>query len=144
MMQQTLDGETTDEEFERPDTQIYCRDCDAWILRSQRFDHDDHLLVDRDDIDDLDDSGLELTTSNQSDDEPRIVGGIYDVYLDYKDTYYQQVAAASKDQAQRLAKESIKPSDSPVDSMQLHEDIRKKEDLDENDPRMENVPGWPW
>lgn len=132
MIQQTFSGETTDEEFERPDTQIHCRDCDEWILRSQRFDHDGHLLVDPSEID------------TDPDDEPRIVGGIYDVYIDYNDTYHQQVAAASKDQAQRLAKESIKPSDSPVDSIQLHEDIRKKEDLDENDPRMDDVPGWPW
>lgn len=45
--QRTLDGGIADP-YKRPETLLYCNDCDKYVLRSQRH---DHAVVTRDELD---------------------------------------------------------------------------------------------
>jgi hypothetical protein len=101
--QRTLTGDVAaSEPFTRPTTQIYCRTCDEWLLRSRRAAHDEHNVVDR-----------ERFKADDHETEPRVVGGIFDVRVSYNITYHRRIAAADEQQAQILAKEETQLSDTP-------------------------------
>lgn len=144
--QRTLFGENTDEDYTRPDTFLWCGDCDDWFLRSQRQSHP-HELVDspESESEEEDGGGGNGGGDEDEDDEPREVGGMFTVRRDYNVTYSVSVPAGDEEQAKKLAKEKISVTDdTPIDAHHVHDDVTKTETLTEDDERMEEVPGWPW
>lgn len=132
--QLTFNGETTDEEYERPTTMIHCCDCDEWIFRTRRFEHTDdgHLIVDP----------LEQeppTEERWEEESVAIVGGRYDVTTNYTVEYRQTVIARSKQHAKEIARDNISVDDTPDDCMHVHDEVYRMESITEDDERAEEL-----
>ena len=138
--QLTLEGDTTDAVRTVPSTMMYCASCEDYVLRSRTSEHDDVYDTYGAYVESLDDSVVK-----KSSDEPRVVGGVYEVTVSYSVDYMKRVVAADHNQAEQIAKDSISfADDTPDDAIHLHDDTVKIEDIDEEDDRAEELPGWPW
>jgi len=124
--QQTLTGETADTDtVETPRTLIWCDDCQDYILRSERFDHEHDMMTpinipktmggaDSD----------EDSEEEEEDEEPEEVGSYYDVTLEYNVTYRFSVPAYSEHEAKDIAKDWQLDA-RPADSYHVHTETRE-------------------
>lgn len=147
--QQTLSGDTTDEGYDRPQTFLWCTQCEDWFLRSARYSHPHELVSSKNSESESSDKGGggggDDEDGEDEDEEPREVGGMFTVRKQYNVTFTATVAAGSEEQAESLADDEISiTEDTPVDAHQVHDEVTKTETLTEDDERMEDVPGWPW
>lgn len=153
--QMTLGGEEViDEDVvprARPETFLYCWETDEWVLRTRQYDFPHKLYTspkERDRIESMDTGPLRVNSGHDWEDdenEPREVGGEYDVRLSFSVTYSKTVVASSKDQAEDRARDLLSFSeDAPASADSVHEDVSKVETITEDDDRADDIPGWPW
>lgn len=149
--QYTLTGDEAQHEYTRPDTLMYCPDCDDWLLRRHRHTHE-HDVYESAEAAEKERRREQADGTNHSpspgeeddeDDEPREVGGMFNVTFSYSARHSFRVPAADEEQAKKVAKEKIEWG-TCHDADLMHTDTRKTETLTEDDERMEDVPGWPW
>jgi len=143
--QQTLTGDTTDAEREKPDTLLWCDETNQWVLRSCHYQwpyklYESPEQAQESDSDDSDD--------NEEDDEPMRVGGMYDITLEYSVTYRFRVPAWSEQEAKERAQD-LKLDARPADSYLIHSEDREITEImsdheklpDDYDP-YEGTPLW--
>jgi hypothetical protein len=94
-IQQTLSGDETDCERERPRTFLWCETCEDVVLRSREFDHR-HDLVELGELADDEDA---------EENEPERIGGLYRIELSYSVDYVFHVPAWSEWEAKEIAEE---------------------------------------
>lgn len=148
--QHTLTGDEAQKEYTRPSTMMYCPDCDGWLLRRHRHTHEHDVYESEEAADEARKAEIRGNRTppiqdgeDEEDDEPREVGGMFNVTFSYSARHSFRVPAADEEQAQKLAKEQIEWG-TCHDADLMHTDTRKTETLTEDDDRMEDVPGWPW
>jgi hypothetical protein len=110
--QQTLTGEVADEDDRRrPQTMLWCEDCEEFILRSRQHDHPHDL----EEIADLEDD---------EEDEPERVGSIYEITLSYTVDYRFRIPAWSEHEAKERA-ELLALDATPADKYLVHSKDRE-------------------
>ena len=130
MSQRTLSGDEIDEERQRPSTLLFCPQCDEWILRSRRYDHDHELYDDPTEaFDDDDDSdSVELGTSTDIDSN-EAVGGVYDVELSYTVDFRFQIVASTEHRAEEIADLLVEYPSNCADAHQVHSRTRQRKEI---------------
>lgn len=108
----------------KPDTFLYCGQCDDWILRSRRFDHDHELVTQAD---------LEALADDE--DEPEQVGSMWDITLEYSVTYRFRVPAYNEHTAKERAKD-LKLDARPADAHHLHTETREVTEIMSDNPKV--------
>lgn len=135
-VQQTLTGDTTDAERERPTTLVYCPGCDDRLLRSEfrRHEHADeygHIITELVDADENYDVDLEGDEDIENY-EPERVGAWYDIELSYSVDYRFRVPAWSEHEAEEIAKEWVWDT-SPNEQIHVHTRTDELTELFEDD-----------
>lgn len=126
--QHTLTGEEADERT-RPNTFIYCEECDAHLLLSDRATHEHDLYAGN------------ITTSvsdYEHDDEEETVekvGAWYDITLSYSVDYRFRLPACTEHQAESLAKD-LRIDATPADRHSVHTRRSKVDDIFEDDSQL--------
>lgn len=148
--QQTLTGDTIDADDHdryRPRTYVYCGTCDDWVLRSNRFDHDDtHDVFDPDQrerkwctecnqwFDPIDALAHNPRHDRHLQDEPQQAGNWYTVELVYEARVVVTVPAMNTSDAKRRA--DSKWADDGIQpelTHQLHSDVTKRDEIRADD-----------
>jgi len=111
-VQQTLTGETTEEERVRPDTFWYDPDVDEYVLLTQvdvlnRF---DELFESKEAYESYTEPSKSVVVDEEDeeeDDEPEVVGGEYTVRISYSVEFAFDVTAANETVAEEKARDMI-------------------------------------
>ena len=134
-IQTTLTGEKTAEPRTRPDTMLYCSECEDWILRSRAFDHPHEL-------NNPDASGNVLEQfangddgDGEDEDTVERVGGMYDITLSYSVDYRFRVPAWSEHEAKERAQELMLDA-VPADRQLVHTRDREVSEIMSDDDRL--------
>lgn len=141
MPQQTLTGDKADTDIagvvrSRPETFIWCEECDEYILRSKRFDHPHDFdtgpsafrIVSAGDDD-------EVEVEEEPEPEPERVGSWHDVTLSYSVDYRFRIPAYSEHEAKDRAAD-LKLDAYPADSYQVHDRIREVKEIMSDDDEL--------
>jgi len=122
--QQTLTGEIADTDgVGTPGTLIWCEECQDYILRSDRFDHE-HDMMSPINIPKMMGGADSDEDDEEDDDEAEEVGSYYDVTLEYNVTYRFKVPAYSEHEAKDIAKDWQLDA-RPADSFHVHTETRE-------------------
>lgn len=127
-LQQTLAGgeqlvADVEEIRGRPDTMLWCEDCEEFVLRSRRYEHP-HDLVDLNEEDDEEDE-----------ERPERVGALYDITISVSVDYRFRIPAYSESQAKERAKD-LRFDAKPADSYVVHTDEREVMEIMSTDPKL--------
>lgn len=134
--QQTLDGDALeDHSRERPDTFVYCPDCDEWFFRSLQLVHEHETFDDPTEAYNEDN-----TSSSSSDDEEaetvdldtsidvkadETMGHVFSVELSYSVDFRFDIPACSEHQAKDRAQDLVNIGGNAVDAYQVHSRVNK-------------------
>jgi len=132
-VQQTLTGDQTDDDREKPDTFRWCNHCDEWVLRSRWGPHDDHDWRAQRRAERRDDDSNHIDTDDSIDDEPEEVGQWYTITLSYSVDYRFKVPGTTEYLAKETAKD-LRLDAKPTDSMHVHTEVREGSTIYEDDP----------
>ena len=120
MSQRTLSGDELDDERQRPSTLLFCPQCDEWILRSRRYDHDHELYDDTTEAFDYDvpdtvepDTEIDIETNER-------VGAEYEIELSYNVEFRFNILAATDSRAKEIAEEMVDYPSNCADAFQVH------------------------
>lgn len=133
--QVSLSGAPTDPRSGKPDTLRYCHGCEEYVLRSRFGPHDAHDEAARRAAEG--DGGGDGGDDDGEGDPvvPERVGAWYDIKLSYSVAYRFRVPAATKHQAEEIAKEWELDA-RPADSYHVHTDRREIREILTDDPAL--------
>lgn len=129
--QRTLTGEEADERT-RPDTFVFCDECDDYLPRSEKPTHEHDLYPGSKAVRSGDLRDHEPDDEGEEDDEPEKLGAWYDITLSYSVDYRFRVPACTKQAAKCLAKD-LKFDAKPADSHHVHTRRSKVDGIFEDD-----------
>lgn len=120
--QQTLAGDEADESREKHGTQVYCWECNEWVIRTRRDDHPHPIVEDADEDDEESD--------------PERAGGMYEITLSYTVDYQFRIPAWNEHQATKRAEDLVEYPANCADAWQVHSDDREIFEILDDDPNL--------
>lgn len=131
--QQTLAGGEADESRTAHGTQIYCWECNEWLIRTRRDEHP-HPVVESVPDDGNGGGGGGGDGGDDGSDEPERAGALYEITLSFSVDYRFRVPAWNEHQAKERAEDLVVYPSNCLDAHQVHSRERELEIVMTDDP----------